>query len=118
MVDVELGIKGLVAAVLPPLITIYFSLFKRLFKHPKHVAKFPLYLLFMGLAIAVLYLIDFLDRHPSFYGLPLGVVILSTVLSELIFARRYISFGSSLTCSFGIVTGVLIYFLLFGFVIH
>lgn len=115
--SVELGIRSLVAAVLPPLITTYFSLFKHLFRHPIRIGKIPLYLFSTGWAIAISFIINFLSNHTQ-YSPNWGIFLLSITLSELAFSRKYISYASLLSCCFGIVTGVLVYFLLFGFIIH
>lgn len=114
MLDIDLGIKCLFAAALPPLITTYFALFRHVFKHPAHVPKMPLYFGATIWMVILLYIIDVLgDRFQ--YSPVIGIFLLSLTFSELLFSRKYISFASSLSCSFGIITGLLIYFLIFGF---
>jgi hypothetical protein len=114
--SVELGVRSILMAALPLLIATYFALFKRWVRHPKHIGKIPLYLATTGWTFMVSAAIRFLDAHPN-YNLNFGVLLLSATLSALIFSRKYISFGASLSCSFGIVTGFFIYMSLFGFVL-
>lgn len=117
MSSLELGIRGLVVAILPPIVATYFALFKRLFRHPKHIRKMPLYFASVGWIVMSLACIRFLVNHPSISP-NWGVLLLSTTLSSLIFSRRYISFGAALSCAYGVITGLMVYVALFGFVIH
>lgn len=114
MASAEVGIKSLAAAALPPLVITYLTLFTRLFRPQSNIPDIALFLSAAAWIIAMLVLVNFLGDYPS-YGIPFGVFALSTTLSGLIFINKYVPFSSALSSAFGIVVGVLIYTLLFGF---
>lgn len=111
----EVVLRSLAAATLPPLLISYFAIFHRSSRRPPiHFPRFGLYLVATLWMLAMLILIGYLSEQFE-YGISLGILILSATLSALIFLNKRIPFASALSCSFGIVTGLLVYALLFGF---
>lgn len=110
----QVGVRSLAASALPPLIITYLNLYNRSFRPSPNLSKTFLYFAAALWMMAMLLLINYLSNYYPGYGMPLGVLLLSTTLSGLIFLNKHIPFPSSLSCSFGIVTGLLVYTLLFG----
>lgn len=111
--SLETGIKGLAAGSLPPLIITYISLFNRSLRPPQKAPEILLYILFSAWMIAILVMINFLNTEPGF-GLPLSILVLSITVSGLLYLNKYLNYAGALSCSFGIITGFLIYSLIFG----
>lgn len=111
----EIGVKSLAAAALPPIIITYIALFsRRTFNPSDRFSPVGFYFIFLLWMIALMIVINFVDSYLS-YAVPLGIVISSLTLSGLVFLTRKLSFVQLLSCSYGIVSGLLIYTLLFGF---
>lgn len=110
----EAVLRSLAAAALPPLVIAYLAIFKRSFRPPTNISRTGLYIASTGWMIAMLMLTNYLTTTVD-YGISLGILALSITLSGLIFLNKYIPFASALSCSFGIVTGLLLYALVFGF---
>jgi hypothetical protein len=112
--DAEIGIRSLAAAALPAIIITYLAFFTRSFTPPTDVSPVGCFLIAAIWMITLLILINILNTYAYSYGLPTGVFLLSTTFSLLIFLTRNISFPSILSTSYGIVSGLLIYTLIFG----
>jgi hypothetical protein len=112
-VNLEVGVKSLAAAALPPLVVTYLTLFTRLFRPQDNIPDIALFLASAAWMIAMLVLVNFLSDYPN-YGLPFGVFALSITLSGLVFVNKFVPFSSALSNAFGITVGVLLYTLLFG----
>jgi hypothetical protein len=111
--SIEAGLKCLAAAALPPLVVTYFALFTDSFRPPRHIPEISLFISAAAWMIAMLLLVNYLYSYAT-YGIPLGVLALATTLSGLIFLNKHIPFSATLSCSYGIVAGLLLYTLLFG----
>lgn len=109
----EIGIKSLAAGTLPPLLITYVTLYNRSFRPPQHIPEGLLFVIFTVWMVAVLVMINYLNTNPN-VGTPIGVLILSTTLSILVFLNKHINFAGTLSCAFGVVTGFLVYALMFG----
>ena len=108
----EAGIRSLAAATLPPLVITYLTLFNRSFRPPQNVSRSGLYIISTIWMIAMLFLTNYFTNYAG--GISVGVLILSITLSGLIFLNKHIPFPAALSSSFGIVTGLLLYALIFG----
>jgi hypothetical protein len=111
--SLEAGLKCLAAAALPPLVITYFALFTQSFRRPRHISEISLFVAAAAWMIAMLLLVNYLNQYAT-YGIPLGVLALSITLSGLIYLNKHIPFSATLSCSYGIVAGLLLYTLLFG----
>jgi hypothetical protein len=109
----EEGLKCLAAAALPPLVITYFALFTRSVRPPRHIPEMSLFVAAAAWMIAMLLLVNYLNSYAT-AGIPLGVLALSITLSGLIYLNKHIPFSATLSCSYGIVAGLLLYTLLFG----
>jgi hypothetical protein len=110
----EVGIKSFAAAVLPPLIITYFTLFSQSsFRPPEKLPLAALYFAFAVWMIALLLAIRFVGAYFD-YGFPLGVLLASITFSGLIFLARHIPLPAMVSCSYGVLSGSLLYMLLFG----
>lgn len=109
----EIGIKSLAAGTLPPLLITYATLYNRSFRPPNRIPEILLFLVFAVWMVTILVLINYLNTNPN-PGTPIGVLLLSSTLSILVFLNKHINFAGTLSCAFGIVIGLLLYALIFG----
>ena len=112
--DAETGVRSLAAAALPPIIITYLAFFTRSLRSPNHLSPVVFYFFAAVWMITLLLLINVLTRYQYTYGIPTGIFALSTTFSFLIYLARNIPFPSLLSTSYGIVSGLLIYTLIFG----
>jgi hypothetical protein len=118
--NVETGIKSLAATALPLLITGFISFSNRSPDKPKNNLSLPHGMLntipFVLSGIWIIFLMLF-TRYTVLYfnrEVPLGEVALSITLSVFIFIAESIPFKSLVGCAYGIISGLLIYILIFG----
>jgi hypothetical protein len=118
--NAETGVRSLAATVLPLLVTGYISFSNRSPDKPKNVLRLPHGMLniipFVLSAIWMIFLMLF-TRYTVLYfnrSVPLGEVALSITLSLFILVADQIPFKSLVGCAYGIISGLLIYVLIFG----
>lgn len=116
----ETGIKSLAATALPLLITGFVSFSNRSPDRPKNNLSLPHGMLnaipFVLSGIWIIFLMLF-TRYTVLYfnrGIPLGEVALSITLSGFIWLSGQIPFKSLVGCAYGIISGLLVYILIFG----
>lgn len=115
-VSLEAGIKSIAATILPLLITAYISFSSRsrhVMEVPQGVLDVALYLL-SGIWIIFLLLFTRYAALSFNREVPLGEVALSITLSFLILIAGRLSYKSIVACSYGIISGLLTYVLIFG----
>lgn len=113
-VSTEVGVKSLAAAALPPVIITYISLYSRSsVKFPERLPEVPLFVAAAVWLIALMLFVNAVDDYAN--GIPFGSLVTALTFSLLVFLARHIAFASMLSCSYGVVSGLLLYTLLFGF---
>ena len=109
----ELGIRSLATAALPPIVVAYFAFFSRGVKPAQRSSEISYFLVFAGWIMLLLMFINF-EGVTYNLGMLLGQFALSTTLSIWILLARSLSFRAVLSSSYGILSGFLLYILLFG----
>ncbi len=109
----ETGFKGLAAAALPPIILTYSNFFSRLFKASDGPIEINLFVVGILWIIALLLFVNLVTLQLG-DTVPLNELAISITLSSLFYLSRQISRRSLLSCSYGILSGFLIYLLIFG----
>ncbi|NJR63713.1 MAG: hypothetical protein HC769_36045 [Cyanobacteria bacterium CRU_2_1] len=109
----ELGIRSLAAAILPALIIAYATVFGRPSRPSSQFPAIGLFFFTGTWMIALLFFINFVNSYSS-HGNLLSVFALSVTLSALVLLTKFVPFSSLLSCSYGIIAGVLLYTLIFG----
>jgi hypothetical protein len=117
MVSPETGLKSIAATLLPLLITAYISFSAgrshQAVRIPHEIFNLVLYLI-SGIWLVFLMLFT---RYIALYfnrGVPLGEIALSITLSAFIFVTGRLPFRSLVACAYGIISGFLIYVIVFG----
>ena len=116
----ETGIKSLAATALPLLITGFISFSNRSPAKPKNNLSLSHGLLnvipFVLSGIWIIFLMLFVRYTVLYFNreVPLGEVALSITLSIYILVAEQIPFKSLVGCAYGIISGLLIYILIFG----
>lgn len=113
-VGLDVGFRSLAAAALPPIILTYSSFFSRSVKPPSdsvlEVNLFAIALLWILILLTLINFITFRFNHT----IPLGEFLISLTLSALFYLTKRLSSRSLLSCSYGILSGFLMYLLVFG----
>ncbi|MBF2048836.1 MAG: hypothetical protein EDM05_65020 [Leptolyngbya sp. IPPAS B-1204] len=112
-VGLEVGLRSLAAAALPPIILAYSSFFSRSVKPPSRVLEVNLFGMALLWILVLLILVDFVSGQFS-HTLPLGEFLISLTLGGLFYFGKRLSSKSLLSCSYGILAGFLIHILIFG----
>lgn len=112
--NAETGIRSLAAAALPAIIITYLAFFSQSLSPPTNIPPLVCFLAAMVWMIILLVIINVLNTYAYNYGLPTGVFTLSITFSILVLLAKNIPFPSILSTSYGIVSGLLIYTLIFG----
>lgn len=117
-VSVEAGVKSLAAAALPPIIITYAALSSRSsFQVSERLSGVRIFILAALWMIVLMIVADFVDSYTNYF-IPLGVLITSLTFSVLVLLARHLPFAALLSCSYGIISGLLLYTLIFGFSWH
>jgi hypothetical protein len=111
--SIEFGVRSLATAALPPIIIAYLAFFTRTFRSPQPASDFKYFFLFAGWVILLLTFVNFVGSD-SLYGMLFGMVCLSSTLSLWVLLAKSLPFRSLLSCAYGILSGFLLYILLFG----
>jgi uncharacterized membrane protein len=111
----ETGLRSLAAAALPPIVLTYSNFFspRRSAQSSQRVLEVNLFAIALIWILLLLILVDFVTRQFN-HTIPLGEFVISLTLSALISAMRIFSMRSLLSCSYGILSGFLLYLLIFG----
>ncbi|MBD3881969.1 hypothetical protein IFO70_09395 [Phormidium tenue FACHB-886] len=116
MVSPEAGARSLAATILPLLITGYLS-----FANKSHQAlgvthQLVDFIFYFLSSVWMIFLLLFTRYAIVYYNreIPLGEFVISLTLSLYIFITGRLPFRSLVACAYGIISGLLIYILLFG----
>lgn len=112
-VNPEAGFRSLAAAALPPILVAYSNFFSRPVKLPDRVMEVNLFAIALIWILLLLTLLDFITSRFE-YTIPLGEFLISLTLSALFYFTKRLSAQSLLSCSYGILSGFLVYLLIFG----
>lgn len=112
-VNPEVGFRSFAAAALPPIVLTYSSFFSRSVKPPERVLEVNLFAIALVWILVLLILVDFITLRFE-HSIPLGEFVISLTLSALFYFTKRLSSRSLLSCSYGILSGFLMYILLFG----
>jgi hypothetical protein len=113
IVSPEAGLKSIAAAALPPIILTYSNFFSRLAKRPEQAVEINLFLIAVLWIIMLLLFVNLITARFG-YGVPLSELAISLTLSGLFYFNRWVSRPSMLSCAYGILSGFLVYLLIFG----
>jgi hypothetical protein len=115
-VSSEAGVKSLAAAILPLLIAGYisFSSKSRYSLGATHEIVDVIFYIMSGLWIIFLLILTRYAVVSSDRGMPLGEVALSITFSIFMLITGRIPFKSLVACAYGIISGLLVYVLIFG----
>lgn len=112
-VNLEVGFRSLAAAALPPIVLTYSSFFSRSVKPPDRILEVNLFAIALVWILGLLILSNFIaDQFGN--TIPLGEFLISLTLSTLFYFTKRLSTRSLLSCSYGILSGFLLYILIFG----
>jgi hypothetical protein len=112
-VSVEVGFKSFAAAALPPIIITYSSFFSRSVKPPERMLEVNLFAIALLWILGLLILVNFVTLQFN-HTIPLGEFMISLTLAALFYFTKRLSTRSLLSCSYGIISGFLLYLLIFG----
>jgi hypothetical protein len=115
-ISVELGARSIAATVLPILLVAYIVFNRSSKRSEKQLIKVPSPTFYFLSGIWVIALLV-LTRYVYYYSnrqFPFGEIALSTTLAAYIASADRISFRSLIACAYGIISGVLIFILVFG----
>jgi hypothetical protein len=112
--NIETGVRSLAAAALPPIIITYLTFFTRSLRAPVQLPPVLYFFIAAIWMITLLILVTVLTEYGYSYGYTVGVFIFSLTFSGLLILSRNIPFPSLLSTSYGIVSGLLVYTLIFG----
>jgi hypothetical protein len=112
----ELGAKSIAATALPIFFVAYvaFTCSPRSSRPSSNQIPSPSFYLLSGVWLIVVLV---LTRYAYFYSnrqMPFGEIALSATLSIYIAATEKLSFKALVACAYGIISGMLIYILIFG----
>jgi hypothetical protein len=115
-VSSEAGTKSLAAAILPLLIAGYisFSSKSRLSLGTTHEIVDIIFYILSGIWMVFLLILTRYAVVSSDRGMPLGEVAISITFSLFMLITGRIPFKSLVACAYGIISGLLIYVLIFG----
>jgi hypothetical protein len=109
----ELGLRSLAAAALPPIILTYSNFFSRSARPNERVLEVNLFGFALLWILGLLALINFVTLSFN-HSIPLGEFLISLTLSGWYYFIKRLSLRSRLSCSYGILSGLLLYLLIFG----
>ena len=100
----DVGLRSLAAAILPPMLTTYRSFFARSTRPVSRALEQNLFV------ISILWIMALRFHHR----LPLGEFATSLTLSGMFYFNHHLSSRSSVSCAYGILSGLMLYLLVFG----
>ena len=109
----DVGLRSLAAAILPPMLTTYRSFFARSTRPVSRALEqnlFVISILWIMLLLVLLNLMALRFHHR----LPLGEFATSLTLSGMFYFNHHLSSRSSVSCAYGILSGLMLYLLVFG----
>lgn len=113
VLDIEAGLRSFAAVALPPLIISYVAFFNQAVRPQSSLPDVGFFVVFAAWMLILMVVQDIVHNYLH-NAVPLGEFVLSLTLSILAFIARYIPFRSLLSCSYGILSGFLMYILIFG----
>ena len=115
-VSSQTGVKSLAAAILPLLIAGYisFSTKSRSSLGTTHEIVDIIFYIMSGIWMIFLLVLTRYAVISSDRGMPLGEVVISVTFSIFMLITGRIPFKSLVACAYGIISGLLIYVLIFG----
>jgi hypothetical protein len=109
----ETGLKSIAAAALPPIVLTYSNFFSRATRVSGQVVEINLFVIAILWIVLLLLLLNlFAVRFGP--TVPLSELVISLTLSGMFYYNRWISRPSLLSCAYGMLSGFLIYLLIFG----
>jgi predicted cobalt transporter CbtA len=112
-IGLQTGVRGFAAAALPPIIVAYLSYSSRNRRSQTQLPPINLYFLSTVWIVLLLTVIHVITLRFT-QGIPIGEFITSVTLTAMIFLYGRVPFRSRLSFSYGVLSGFLIYLLLFG----
>jgi hypothetical protein len=112
-INPEVGLKSLAATALPPIILTYSNFFSRPIQPQQRVLEVNLFALALIWILVLLILVNFVTLQFN-HTIPLGEFLISLTLSGWYYFTKRLSNRSQLSCSYGILSGFLLYLLIFG----
>lgn len=109
----EAGLRSLAAAILPPIFLTYRSFFSRSARPVSRAWEQNLFLISMLWVVMLLVLHNLMALRFN-HSLPLGEVVTSLTLSSLFYFNHHLSSRSMVSCAYGILSGLVLYLLIFG----
>ncbi len=112
-VSSEAGFRSLAAALLPPIFLTYRSFFSRSMRPVSRSLEQNLFLVAMLWIVMLLVLLNLVALRFD-YRLPLGEFVTSLTLGGLFYFNHHLSSRSVVSCAYGILSGLVLYLLIFG----
>ncbi len=112
-IGLDVGLRSLAAAALPPIILAYNNFFARSGRSAKPRLEINLFLVGLSWILILIILVNAVTLRFN-HVIPLGEFVISLTLSTLFYSYPRLSARSRLSCSYGILSGFLLHLLIFG----
>lgn len=108
--DFGLGLRSLSASVLPLIVISFITFYSRIFRLPERIPVFNFYFLFTVWTVTLFLLIQ--SSYESL--VPIPELLLAFTLALLITIYGNTAFRVSIASAYGVLSGFLLYFAIFG----
>ncbi|MBW4464817.1 MAG: hypothetical protein KME07_05170 [Pegethrix bostrychoides GSE-TBD4-15B] len=109
----QAGLRSLAAALLPPILLTYRSFFAQSNRAVSRTLEQNLFLVAILWIVMLLVLLNLMALRFN-YSLPLGEFVTSLTLAGLFYFNHQLSSRSMVSCGYGILSGLVLYLLIFG----
>jgi len=109
----DVGLRSLAAAILPPMLTTYRSFFSRSTRPVSRALEQNLFVISILWIVMLLVLLNLMALRFQ-HRLPLGEFATSLTLSGMFYFNHHLSSRSIVSCAYGILSGLVLYLLVFG----
>lgn len=109
----DVGFRSFAASLLPPIFLTYRSFFARPSRSVSRALEQNLFLVSILWILMLLVLLNLMALRFN-YRVPLGEFVTSLTLSGLFYFNHHLSSRSMVSCGYGILSGLVLYLLIFG----